>query len=99
MNSIDPTVLAGLPPATKSGATPTPAGKLRDAAAQFESMLIAQMLKSMRESSDGSLDGDSGASSTYTEMAEQQFAQAMTAQGGMGIAKMVETQLGNQDAH
>ncbi len=75
-------------------------GKLRDAAKQFESMLVAQMLKSVRESVTG-LGGDDGgdnASSTYMEMAEQQFSQALSASGGMGIAKMVVAQLGDRNA-
>ncbi len=65
--------------------------RVRDAARQFESLLIGQLLKSMRESSTGWLsDGDEDqAGSTATDMAEEQFAKALAAQGGLGLARMV----------
>ena len=74
----------------------SPAGKddpakIRDAACQFESLLMAQLMKSMHESDKGWL-GDSEddqAGSTATEMAEEQFAQALARQGGLGLAHMV----------
>jgi flagellar protein FlgJ len=65
--------------------------KVRDAASQFESLLIGQLMKSMRESSTGWLsDGDEDqAGSTATDMAEEQFASALARQGGLGLARMV----------
>jgi Rod binding domain-containing protein len=66
--------------------------RLREAACQFESLLIAQMLKTMRESGSGWLgtsDEDDQAGATATEVAEEQFAQAMARQGGLGLARLV----------
>src|ERR1051326_772635 len=65
--------------------------KVRDAACQFESLLIGQIMKSMRDSSTGWLsDGDEDqAGSTATDMAEEQFASALARQGGLGLARMV----------
>src|SRR5690348_5533221 len=64
--------------------------RVRDAACQFESLFIGQMLKSVRESSTGWLsDGDDQAGATATDMAEEQFAQALARQGGLGLARMV----------
>ena len=64
--------------------------RVRDAACQFESLLIGQMLKSVRESSTGWLsDGDDQAGATATDMAEEQLAQALARQGGLGLARMV----------
>jgi len=67
--------------------------RIRQAANEFEGFLIAQMLKSARESSGGGLTGDADdtddANSSVMEMGEQQFAQALSANGGLGIAKMV----------
>jgi Rod binding domain-containing protein len=65
--------------------------RVKDAACQFESLLIGQMMKSMRESSTGWLsDGDEDqAGSTATDMAEEQFANALARQGGLGLARMV----------
>ncbi|HZU27451.1 MAG TPA: rod-binding protein [Bryobacteraceae bacterium] len=91
----------GLQPAPAPLGSPrgpdTPA-KIKDAAAQFESMLIGQMLRSVRESCTEDESSSGASNSTYMEVAEQQFAQALSAQGGMGIAKMVVAQLGDQHA-
>jgi Rod binding domain-containing protein len=65
--------------------------KIADAAKQFEALMLGQLLKISRESSDGGWlgTGDDQAGELALDMAEQQFAQAMSARGGMGIAKMV----------
>jgi flagellar protein FlgJ len=69
--------------------------KLKDAAGKFEAMLIAQMLKSARKTDSGGWSGESDqSSSSLMEMGEQQLADMLGAQGGLGIAKMVVTQLG-----
>jgi Rod binding domain-containing protein len=65
--------------------------KIAGAAKQFEALMIGQILKTARESSDGGWlgTGDDQAGSLAVEMAEQQFAQAMSSRGGLGIAKLV----------
>lgn len=65
--------------------------KIADAAKQFEALMIGQILKTARESSDGSWlsTGEDHAGELAIELAEQQFAQAMSARGGLGIAKLV----------
>ena len=65
--------------------------KIKDAAAQFEALLISQMMKSMRESSSGGWMGESGDSSSASmlELADEQFAKALAARGGLGIARLV----------
>ena len=65
--------------------------KVRDAACQFESLLIGQMMKSMRDSSSGWLsDGDEDqAGATAIDMAQEQFANVLARQGGLGLARMV----------
>jgi flagellar protein FlgJ len=68
--------------------------KLKDAAGKFEAMLIAQMLKSARSTDSGGWTGEQDASaSTMMDMAEQQVADMLGAQGGLGLAKMVINQL------
>lgn len=71
--------------------------KIQKAGTEFEALLLAQMLKSARESSGSGLTGDGGddsdANSTMVELGEQQFAQALASNGGLGIAKMVVTGL------
>ncbi len=67
------------------------AAKVKDAAQQFESMLMEQMLKSARESGSGDWTGTSEDQTglSMAEMAEQQFAQLLASNGGFGIAKLV----------
>src|SRR5581483_8767391 len=82
-------------PGTSGNATPE---KIRKLATDFEALLIAQMLKSARESGGGVTgDGDEQdeTNSTVVELGEQQMAQALAAGGGLGIAKMVIAGLTN----
>jgi len=69
--------------------------KVAESAKQFESLLIAQMLRQMRESSGGGWmgTGDDQAGMRMTEVAEEQFAQALSSQGGLGLAHMIEDSL------
>ncbi len=74
------------------------AAKLKDAASQFEALLVTQMMQSARRSGDGSWAGsESGQDSTMVELGEQQFARALAASGGLGIAKMVVKGLINHE--
>lgn len=85
------------------GATPpnrdNPA-KIHDAAQQFESLLIGQLLKTSREAGGtgwlGTDDEDAGQSGV--EMGEQQFANMLAASGGLGLASMIEAGLKSQSA-
>ncbi len=95
------TITAALPmqPAALSGASSkdSPA-KLRQAATDFEALLLGQMLKSAREAGGTGLTGNGDedeANSSLLELGEQQFAQAMASSGALGIAKMVLTGLTN----
>jgi Rod binding domain-containing protein len=92
MNGILPTTT----PLDWGGAVPPNAGaadpeKIRETAIQFESLLIGQMLSSMRQAEGaGWLGcGEDQAGSTMTEMAEQCVAQSLAARGGFGLAPMI----------
>src|SRR5688572_22742081 len=69
-----------------------------DAARQFEALLIGFMLKSVREGSSSSwLDsGQDSAASSATGYAEEHFAQALAASGGLGLAKTITASLEDQ---
>jgi flagellar protein FlgJ len=87
------TVDSGLRSVTLDITKPKPAdpGKVKDAARQFESLLISQMMKSARESSSGGWGGDNEdkAGDSMMDMAEQQLSQVLAAGGGLGLAKLV----------
>ncbi len=87
--------LSALSPSAASKDTPE---KIRKAATDFEALLIAQMLKSARESG-GGMTGDADeqdeTNSTMVELGEQQLAQALSSSGGLGIANMVIAGLTN----
>jgi len=65
--------------------------KIEQAAKSFESLLIAQILKSSHQSGSAFLgsDDDDPSGDTATEMAEEQFAQALASRGGLGLAKLI----------
>ncbi|HTP85650.1 MAG TPA: hypothetical protein VMJ34_01830 [Bryobacteraceae bacterium] len=71
--------------------------KTRDAAEQFEALLVGQMLRQVRESASNDGDDDAGANSTFLEVAEEQLAQAIAARGGLGIATMVINSFGKSE--
>jgi Rod binding domain-containing protein len=67
--------------------------KVASAAKQFEALIMGQVLKTARESSDGGwLGGDGDKTGELSlEMAEQEFSKALSTKGGLGIAKLVTT--------
>lgn len=75
-----------------------PQAGLKQAAQQFEGMLLQLMLKSMRDATpqDGLLDSDQ--SRFYTSIMDQQLAQNLSSQGKLGFAKLIEQQLGRNMA-
>jgi peptidoglycan hydrolase FlgJ len=71
-------------------AKPDSPEKIRDAAQQFEALLIGQMLREVRESGKGWLgSGGDGSGDSATEFAEQHLAAVLSRQGGLGLAAMV----------
>jgi len=64
--------------------------KIRDAAKQFEALLIGQMMKSMKDSEGGWLGtGDDDSASSAMEYGQEIFAQAMAANGGLGLSTLI----------
>jgi len=73
---IDPAKIAG-------------GAKTREAAQQFEALLLGQILKSARESSGGWLGSAGSSSDCATEFAEQHVAAMLAQQGGLGLATLI----------
>jgi Rod binding domain-containing protein len=88
-----PLIPPGLADTAAAAVTPTPKddpAKVKDAARQFESLLISQMMKSMRDSEGGWMGTDEDdASSSAMEYAQEMFAQSLSAGGGLGLANLV----------
>lgn len=64
-------------------------------AQQFESVFVSMMMKSMRDTvQDGGLFDDS-AMKNYQSMMDSQLSVSLSRHGGMGLAKVIEKQLGS----
>jgi Rod binding domain-containing protein len=96
MSSVIDANYADLP---QQGIAPAPKddpAKIKTAASQFEALLIGQMMKSMHNADGGWLGtGSDDSASSAMEYAEESFAQAMAANGGLGIASLVSKGLAN----
>jgi Rod binding domain-containing protein len=81
------------PLATMSAVAPAPKRdtvRAHDAAQQFEGLLIAQMLRGVRESGSGWLgSGEDSSGECATDYAEQQFAAVLAQNGGLGLADLI----------
>ena len=77
----------------RAEATRNPNAALEDVAAQFESIFLQQMLKSMRDATVKSGLFESSQMETYQSMADQQLAVQLSEQGGIGLARMMVEQM------
>jgi Rod binding domain-containing protein len=89
--------------AAKTGPQRTPADspeRIGDAAKQFEALLLAQMLKTVRESDDSGWlgTGEDQSASSAIGLAEEYFAQALATSGGLGISSLIVSGLERQKA-
>jgi|SRR5665213_874752 len=68
--------------------------KTKDAAVQFESLLVGQILKSAHEEEGGWLGaGEDQTASSAMQMADEYLAKALTSHGGLGLARMISSSL------
>ena len=82
--------LTSVIPASVTAVPKDDPAKVKESAKQFEALLIGQMLRSARDpDGEGLMGTEDGPGSTLVEMGEQQFAQTLANNGGLGIAKMV----------
>jgi len=86
-------LLAG--PAAADGAAPKPGdpAKIRQAAQQFEALLLEQVMQSAKGSGGWLGSGGDSSEDCTTGLAEQQLALAMAQNGGLGLANMIATGL------
>ena len=67
--------------------------ELREAAQQFEAILLRQMLSSARATDFGGEDLFEASDDTFTEMRDEQFADIASKSGQLGFADAIERQL------
>ena len=87
---LDPKTTSDL----RAGLKKDPQGGLKQAAQQFEGMLLQMMLKSMRDATpqDGPMDSDQ--TRFFTTVMDQQLAHDLSSKGQLGFAQLIEKQLG-----
>jgi Rod binding domain-containing protein len=73
-----------------------PGQAVQQAANQFEALLLAQLLRQVREA--GALESDDESGNHLKAFAEEQLAEAISAQGGLGFARMAVLSLDIQSA-
>jgi flagellar protein FlgJ len=93
INSVLSTGLTLSAPADASSSSRNPE-KIREAATQFESLMIGQVLKSAHEDEEGWLGtGDDQTASSAMGLADEYLAQSISKRGGLGLAQMISRQL------
>jgi Rod binding domain-containing protein len=63
--------------------------RLREAASGFEALLLAQLLKAMREERGWMGTGEDQASASMLEIAEEHLAEVLARAGGLGLSELV----------
>jgi len=82
-------MLSPIGPAGISAARqPDSPAKIKDAAQQFEALLLSQILRAARQNG-GWMGSSDGSSDCALEFAEQQFATVMAKSGGLGLADLI----------
>ena len=93
---MDPLPLTGVPTSLidNAAASPSRPKNIKDAAQQFEALLLSEILRSERESGKSWLGtGDDSSGDCAVDFAEQQLAQQMAHQGGLGLAGLISSGL------
>jgi len=92
LEKIQPGILTGAVAGQRnSGQAKTSPAELLDAARQFESLLLSELLKSVREASGSGWlgTGEDAAGDSAMGLAQEQFAQALAQGGGLGLSKLI----------
>ena len=80
----------GFPLVSKTGEKKIDREKLKKSCADFESILVSQMLKSMRQSLIPAGETGNGlGKDTYTSLFDQELSQSLAKRGGLGIGKKI----------
>ncbi|MBK7931852.1 MAG: hypothetical protein IPJ98_31545 [Bryobacterales bacterium] len=74
--------------------------RLKQAATDFEGLLVAQLLRHARQAGDGGWmgTGEDKSSESMMEMAEESLARMMASQGCLGLASLMQQGVAQQEA-
>jgi flagellar protein FlgJ len=86
---IPPASVLNSPTAPASSANSRDPDRARDAAQQFEALLIGQLLRSARPAGSGWLGSEDSSGECATDYAEQQFAAVLARSGGLGLTDLI----------
>jgi len=87
--SVDPNAMGQL----RARAAKDPESTLKEAARQFEALLLDQLVKSMRTAVPANSLFDGEGMRVYNDLLDHEFASKLAAQGGLGFADMLVRQL------
>lgn len=87
--AVDPKALGDL----RTRAAKDPAGTLKEAARQFETLFLDMMLKSMRSAAPGDSLFDSEGTQVYTGLLDHEYSRKLADKGGLGLADLLIKQL------
>lgn len=73
--------------------------RLEKAAAEFEAVLLAEMLKSMRADRGWLGTGEDQAGASMLEIGEEHLAQVLASSGGLGLARIITQDLAKPKFH
>jgi len=74
-----------------------PPQNLQEAARQFEALMIGELLKAARSDENGWLgSGEDNGDATSAGLAEEQFAQALAQNGGLGLSAQITASISKQ---
>jgi len=86
-----------LHPTTSTPPAPPPSRQLKQAAQEFEGMLISSLWKEMQDDPMAAPDDSDPGGGSIRSLGLQAMSTALSASGGLGWAKMVEKQLAPQE--
>jgi peptidoglycan hydrolase FlgJ len=87
--AFDPQRLGSL----RAPAKANDAAAMRKVAQEFESLLLSQLMKSMRSASFGDELFESQGTKAFTGMLDEQYAQALSRHPGIGLADLIVRQI------
>jgi Rod binding domain-containing protein len=89
MSGVNLSTVGPLPGVAPTAGKPDDPARIRDAAQQFEGLLLAQALKTAHEGGGWLGADEDSADNCASSFAEQQLAMTMARQGGFGLADLI----------